>query len=78
MAYSNMKEAILWAALLLAAVLVKVLDVFSNFAISWRVDEHTHRAVALSSVIFWTLISTVGVLVIRSAIRRRLPRINAD
>jgi hypothetical protein len=59
-----MKKEILWIAILVAAVLVKVFNVPSNYGISWRVSADTHRGVAMSSVIFWALLVIVAIWVL--------------
>jgi hypothetical protein len=65
-----MKKQIVWFVLLAVAAAVKILDVPSNLAISWRADQFTHRGVALSTVIFWALLITVGVLILIELVRR--------
>ena len=65
-----MKKQIVWFVLLAVAAAVKILDVPSNLAISWRADQFTHCGVALSTVIFWALLITVGVLILIELVRR--------
>ena len=59
-----MKKEVRWMVILIVAAVIKIFQVPSGFAISWRVDQHTHRGVALSNVIFWALLIMVAVLIL--------------
>jgi hypothetical protein len=61
---ANMKKEMVWVVLLVVAVLVKIFQVPSSIGISWGVDQHTHRGVPLSDVMFWGLLIIVGVLML--------------
>lgn len=65
-----MKKEIPWIVILIVAAVIKILQVPSGYAISWRVDQYTHRAVALSNVIFWALLIIVAVLILIELARR--------
>ena len=65
-----MKKEIVWVVLLAVAAIVKILNVPSMYGISWRVSDDTHRGVGLSTVIFWALLITVGVLIVIDLVQR--------
>lgn len=52
-----------------AACVAKLLPT-SNFGISWRVDQSTHRGTSLNNVAFWCLLALAAGLLIVGVIQR--------
>lgn len=59
-----MKKEILWMALLVVAVLVKIFNVPSNYAIGWPLSPDTRLAIPMSTVIFWVLLGVLAIWVL--------------
>jgi len=50
-----------------AAILTKFLP---GFGVSWRVDEHTHRGIALNNTVFWVFLFAAGLFFLLEGIQR--------
>jgi uncharacterized membrane protein len=64
-----MKNIVLALVCAIAAVLVRYLPT-AGIAVSWRVDQHTHRGVSFNIVASWILLIVALILVLIYAVRR--------
>lgn len=53
--------------LVAAAFIAKLL--LGRLAIGYRIDEYSHRAVGLDSIVFWTLLTVGGLILFWQVIR---------
>ena len=58
-----------WALVLLGVAVLLKLSPEGGGAVSWPVDQHTHRAVSLNVPFFWAALIAVAVLVTISIIQ---------
>jgi hypothetical protein len=65
-----MKNLVIAFACIAVAFIVKYLPT-GGVGLSWRVDEHTHRATSFNVVFFWMLLG-VGFLLVAVEVGRRL------
>lgn len=62
---SNIYRALYCAA---AAVMAKLF--LRRFAVSWRIDENTHRGMSFSEILFWPLLIVAVVFLLLGVIQR--------
>jgi hypothetical protein len=63
------RKLVLWLIILSVALIVRVLPTFP-LGISWRMDEYTHRAISLNTLVFWLLLLLAVALAAIEALRR--------